>query len=69
MLSLRAINQFYGQNHILWDVDMDLMPGTCTAVLGQPGMGKPPWLTALWVICQSTAARSPGRRRTPRQKI
>ena len=40
MLSLRAINQFYGQNHILWDVDLDLMPGTCTAVLGQPGMGK-----------------------------
>ncbi len=40
MLSLRAINQFYGQNHILWDVDLDLMPGSCTAVLGQPGMGK-----------------------------
>ena len=40
MLSLRAINQFYGPNHILRDVDMDLMPGSCTAVLGQPGMGK-----------------------------
>ncbi|WP_029687259.1 ABC transporter ATP-binding protein [Tatumella saanichensis] len=40
MLSLRAINQFYGQNHILWDVDLDLMPGSCTAVLGQHGMGK-----------------------------
>ena len=40
MLSLRAINQFYGQDHILWDVDLDLMPGSCTAVLGQHGMGK-----------------------------
>ncbi|KFD18077.1 ATP-binding component of an ABC superfamily urea transporter [Tatumella ptyseos ATCC 33301] len=40
MLSLRAINQFYGQNHTLWDVDLDLMPGSCTAVLGQHGMGK-----------------------------
>lgn len=40
MLSLRSINQFYGQNHILWDVDLDLAPGTCTGVLGQPGMGK-----------------------------
>lgn len=40
MLSLRAINQFYGQDHILWDVDLDLMPGSCTAVLGQHGVGK-----------------------------
>ncbi|MFS2223287.1 ATP-binding cassette domain-containing protein [Pantoea sp. B65] len=40
MLSLRAVNQFYGQNHILWDVDLDLPPGTCTGVLGSPGMGK-----------------------------
>ncbi|WP_437608393.1 ATP-binding cassette domain-containing protein [Erwinia sp. V71] len=40
MLSLRAVNQFYGQNHILWDVDLDLPPGTCTGVLGRPGMGK-----------------------------
>ena len=40
MLSLRSINQFYGQNHILWDVDLDLQPGTCTGIIGQPGMGK-----------------------------
>ncbi|MBV4367627.1 ABC transporter ATP-binding protein [Erwinia sp. BNK-24-b] len=40
MLSLHAINQFYGQNHILWDVDLELPPGTCTGVLGRPGMGK-----------------------------
>ncbi|MFU9138169.1 ATP-binding cassette domain-containing protein [Erwinia tasmaniensis] len=40
MLSLRAINQFYGQNHILWDVDLELPVGTCTGVLGRSGMGK-----------------------------
>ncbi|WP_455815614.1 ABC transporter ATP-binding protein [Pseudomonas graminis] len=40
MLSLRSINQFYGQHHILWDVDLDLQPGTCTGIIGQPGMGK-----------------------------
>ncbi|MCZ4058920.1 ATP-binding cassette domain-containing protein [Pantoea sp. LMR881] len=40
MLSLRSVNQFYGQNHILWDVDLDLPPGTCTGVLGRSGMGK-----------------------------
>ncbi len=40
MLSLRSLNEFYGQNHILWNVDLDLPPGTCTGVLGRPGMGK-----------------------------
>lgn len=40
MLSLRSVNQFYGKHHILWDVDLDLPPGTCTGIIGQPGMGK-----------------------------
>lgn len=40
MLSLRSVNQFYGKNHILWDVDLDLPPGTCTGIIAQPGMGK-----------------------------
>lgn len=40
MLSLRSVNQFYGPDHILWDVDLDLPPGTCTGVLGRAGMGK-----------------------------
>jgi len=40
MLSLRSVNQFYGQNQMLWDVDLDLPPGSCTGVLGSPGMGK-----------------------------
>lgn len=40
MLSLRSVNQFYGKNHILWNVDLDLPPGTCTGILGRPGMGK-----------------------------
>ncbi|GLR09986.1 ABC transporter ATP-binding protein [Mixta theicola] len=40
MLSLRSVNQFYGKNHILWDVDLDLPPGTCTGIIGQSGMGK-----------------------------
>lgn len=40
MLSLRSVNQFYGKHQILWDVDLDLPPGTCTGVIGLPGMGK-----------------------------
>lgn len=40
MLSLRAVNHYYGNQHSLWDVDLDLLPGKCTAVLGLRGDGK-----------------------------
>lgn len=40
MLSLRAVNQYYGNQHILWNVDLDLTPGVCTSIIGLPGMGK-----------------------------
>lgn len=40
MLSLRAVNQYYGDHHTLWNVDLDLPPGVCTGVVGLPGMGK-----------------------------
>ncbi|MCT9842886.1 MULTISPECIES: ABC transporter ATP-binding protein [Leclercia] len=40
MLSLRAVNQYYGDRHTLWNVDLDLPPGVCTGVVGLPGMGK-----------------------------
>lgn len=40
MLRLRAVNQYYGDQHTLWNVDLDLVPGTCTTVMGLQGMGK-----------------------------
>ncbi|MBW4240436.1 ABC transporter ATP-binding protein [Enterobacter quasiroggenkampii] len=40
MLSLRAVNQFYGSQHTLWNVDLDFPQGMCTGVVGLPGMGK-----------------------------
>ena len=40
MLSLHAVNQYYGNQHTLWNVSLDLAPGECTCVMGLPGMGK-----------------------------
>ncbi|MEY8710942.1 ABC transporter ATP-binding protein [Mangrovibacter phragmitis] len=40
MLSLRAVNQFYGEKHTLWNVDLDLPTGQCICLLGAPGVGK-----------------------------
>lgn len=40
MLSLRAVNHYYGSQHTLWNVDLELEPGCCTCLMGLPGMGK-----------------------------
>lgn len=40
MLSLRAVNHYYGNQHTLWNIDLELTPGECNCVLGLPGMGK-----------------------------
>lgn len=40
MLSLRAVNQYYGQQHTLWDVSLELPRGQCTLLLGRNGVGK-----------------------------
>lgn len=40
MLSLHAVNQFYGEKHVLWDLHLELVAGECACVIGAPGMGK-----------------------------
>jgi len=40
MLSLRRVNQYYGQSHTLRDLDMDFPAGRCTCVMGRNGVGK-----------------------------
>ncbi len=34
------MNQFYGESHTLWDVDLNVLPGTCTCLMGRNGVGK-----------------------------
>lgn len=40
MLSLHAVNHYYGSQHILWNVSLELQPGGCTCLMGLPGTGK-----------------------------
>ena len=40
MLQIKNLNQFYGQSHTLWDIDMDITPGKCTCLMGRNGVGK-----------------------------
>ena len=40
MLKVQKLNQFYGESHTLWDVDLNVLPGTCTCLMGRNGVGK-----------------------------
>lgn len=40
MLSIKDLNQYYGESHTLWDVNLELAHGSCTCLMGRNGMGK-----------------------------
>lgn len=40
MLTISGLNQFYGESHTLWDLDMEIPKGKCTVLMGRNGVGK-----------------------------
>ena len=40
MLKVENLNQFYGESHTLWDVNLDVLAGNCTCLMGRNGVGK-----------------------------
>ncbi len=40
MLNVSGLNQYYGQSHTLWDIDLEITPGECTCLMGRNGVGK-----------------------------
>ena len=40
MLSVKSVNQYYGQKHSLWDINLELYRGQCTGLIGRNGVGK-----------------------------
>jgi urea transport system ATP-binding protein len=40
MLDVKALNQFYGGSHTLWDVDVAVPAGSRMCLMGRNGMGK-----------------------------
>jgi urea transport system ATP-binding protein len=55
VLHVDKINQYYGESHTLWDVELDVPEGTCTCLMGRNGVGK---TTLLKSIMGSLAIRS-----------
>ncbi len=40
MLKVKGLNQYYGQSHTLWDLNLDVPAGACTCLMGRNGVGK-----------------------------
>ena len=40
MLAINQLNQYYGDSHTLWDVDLEVPTGACTCLMGRNGVGK-----------------------------
>ncbi len=40
MLNIKNINQYYGESHTLWDVNLDIDKGDCICLMGRNGVGK-----------------------------
>ncbi|MBY5926988.1 MULTISPECIES: urea ABC transporter ATP-binding subunit UrtE [unclassified Halomonas] len=47
MLNIRGLNQFYGESHTLWDLDLQVPKAACTYVLGRNGVGKTTLMKAI----------------------
>ena len=47
MLSVHNVNQYYGESHILWDMNLDVPGGSCTCLMGRNGVGKTTLLKAI----------------------
>ncbi|TCK03489.1 urea ABC transporter ATP-binding subunit UrtE [Marinobacterium mangrovicola] len=40
MLNIEQLNQFYGESHTLWDLNLEIPKGQCLCVMGRNGVGK-----------------------------
>jgi urea transport system ATP-binding protein len=40
MLKTEKLNQFYGESHTLWDIDIAVPEGKCVCLMGRNGVGK-----------------------------
>lgn len=53
MISIQQLNQKYGGTKILWDVDLDIAPGSRTCIMGRNGVGKTTLLRTLMGLLPS----------------
>ncbi|MDD9940805.1 MAG: urea ABC transporter ATP-binding subunit UrtE [Myxococcales bacterium] len=54
LLEIQKLNQYYGESHTLWDVDLDVPRGECVVVMGRNGVGKTTLLRSIMGLLPAT---------------
>ena len=47
LLETKGLNTYYGESHILRDIDLSVMPGEMVCLIGRNGVGKTTFLKSL----------------------
>lgn len=47
MLKIKELQQYYGESHTLWDLQLDVPEGSCVCLMGRNGVGKTTLLKAI----------------------
>ena len=53
LLSVRDLNAYYGQSHVLHGVNFDVMPGEVVSLIGRNGAGKSTTLKCVMSVMRS----------------
>ena len=56
MLKVEKLNQFYGESHTLWDIDLHVLAGSCTCLMGRNGVGKTTLLKSIMGLSKTSSA-------------
>jgi urea transport system ATP-binding protein len=56
LLSVSKLNQYYGESHTLWDVDLEVEQGECLVVMGRNGVGKTTLLRCLMGVLPASGS-------------
>lgn len=57
MLAISGLDQYYGESHTLWGIDLEIEQGSCVCLMGRNGVGK---TTLLRTIMGLVKARDGG---------
>ena len=53
ILQINKLNQFYGESHTLWDIDLEIEQGDCICLMGRNGVGKTTLLKSIMGLLPS----------------
>lgn len=54
MLKVEQLNQYYGESHTLWDLNLHVTEGQCTCLMGRNGVGKTTLLQCIMGLLPNT---------------